>query len=131
MTHIFFLDADMIFEPDYIQRLIDHNLDIVGANYSEKKLPLSSTIKINGEHVLMIDHPDKPFKVDGLGSGFMLVKMSVFNKLKPPYFYAPMGEDINDFTTEDYYFCQQAKKAGFDAWCDPSLKVRHMGDYLY
>lgn len=135
-THLFILDADMTFDPFYIQKLIECDKDIIGADYHEKKFPLTPTIKRfdkDGE-LIIVPHkklPKKVFEVDLLPGGFMMIKMSVFDKLERPYFQAPSGATYQDFTTEDYYFSRKAKAAGFKLWCDPSLKVGHVGEHIY
>jgi hypothetical protein len=57
--------------------------------------------------------------------------MSVFNKLTRPYF--PMSFDDKGQVTvsEDIGFCEKAKDAGFDIWCDPTVEVKHYGDFAY
>jgi len=32
---------------------------------------------------------------------------------------------------EDVYFFRKAKKAGFNVYCDFSIKIGHIGDYIY
>lgn len=135
-THIIMIDADMTFDPYSIQKLIECDKDIIGADYNEKKFPLTPTIKRFDENdeLILVPHEDLPkevFEVDRLPGGFTLIKMSVFKKLKRPYFQAPSGKTYEDFTTEDYWFSKLAKKAGFSLWCDPSLRVGHVGEHIY
>jgi hypothetical protein len=57
--------------------------------------------------------------------------MSVFDKLPKPWFTTRIeGEKI---LGEDYYFCEQAAKAGFEIWCDGNLsrEVGHIGQKIY
>ena len=135
-THILFIDPDMIFPIDTIQKLMDADKDIVGANYHEKKVPVLSTIKKRNkkDKNIPIDEDNIPkelFEVFALGGGMMLVKMDVFDKIKSPYFQAPSGESIHDFMTEDVWFCERVQKAGIKVWCDGSLEVHHAGEFFY
>ena len=70
------------------------------------------------------------FKASGTGTGFMLIKTKVFDKLKKPYFVAWEDEDGNHHT-EDIEFCINARKAGFDVWISPTIKIGHIGTYEY
>ena len=38
-THILWLDSDMMFPPDTVQRLLSHNLSIVAGNYVTRQYP--------------------------------------------------------------------------------------------
>lgn len=132
VTHLMFVDADQTFPPDGIKRLLDHDKDIIGASYNERKLPLISTVKLmdnNGEIVGgQIPLPASAFKAYAVGMGFCLIKMTVFDKLIYPYFDTELEPE---FMTEDIYFCKKARKEGFDIWCDPTLEVGHIGSYQF
>lgn len=136
-SHIMFVDNDQTFKPSAIQRLIDHDKDIVCAPYNARPAPgqpLTSVVKLmddNGD--LLMDNTVKEFeipaglsKVGGSGTGFMLIKTSVFDKLKKPYFVEWQDEN-NVHHTEDIDFCNKARKVGFDIWVNPTIPVGHIG----
>lgn len=66
-----------------------------------------------------------PFRVDYCGFGAVLMHRNVLAKLKAPYF---KYEFINgkDFS-EDFYFCEQARKAKIPLWAVPELECLHIG----
>lgn len=75
-------------------------------------------------------HKDKPFQADIIGAGCMLVKTSIFKKLKRPYFryaYDPLLKDpaLNK-VSEDMYFCAQLKDAGIPILIDPRVQCGHL-----
>src|SRR6185503_12415001 len=41
-THIFFVDSDMQFPPDTLERLLAHDKEIVTVEYSRRQIPVSS-----------------------------------------------------------------------------------------
>lgn len=136
-THIMFIDNDQTFRPSAIQRLIDHDKDIVCAPYNARPAPgqqVVSTIKLldeNGELPMdggtkEFEIPAGLFKVGGSGTGFMLIKTSVFGKLKKPYFVAWEDEE-GVHHTEDIEFCIKARKAGYDIWANPTIPIGHIG----
>lgn len=139
MTHIMFVDTDMIFPEDGISRLLSHNKDIVGGNYNVRLDPTSGefsgpTVKmlVDGKPVSMLAEgfPTELFKCYALPLGFMLVKLSVFDKLLRPYFETHVDNN-NKHMTEDIDFCQKANEAGFELWCDPTIRIGHIGSYTY
>lgn len=136
-THIMFIDNDQTFRPSAIQRLIDNDKDIVCAPYNARPAPggpLVSVIKLMDEKGnLRTDGSHQDFnlgkglvKVGGSGTGFMLIKLSVFDKLKKPYFVA-YEEPDGTHHTEDIEFCVQARKAGFDVWANTTIPIGHVG----
>ena len=132
-THLMFIDNDMVFPPHGINQLLEANKDIIGANYHERGLPLNSTVKLADKAGNLLagredNFPKVPFKVYAVATGFMLINLSVLEKLEKPYFDV---WDNNEFCTDDFYFCKKAGKAGVEVWCDPTLVVKHIGDFLY
>ena len=148
-THLMFIDADMIFPPDGINKLLDHDKDIILANYNsrgvhevvsqennETRLILASTLKMGDKkdgNYDVIDFEtlpkDRIFQVAGGGTGFMLIKTSVFEKLPYPWFVA--SEEGREWTTEDIFFCELARSKGIEIYCDPTIKMGHIGEYTY
>lgn len=135
-THVFFVDCDMEFGPDTLARLLAHDKDIVGTLYNYRGiLPPQGVTKFFGKHgepvIEITDMPETLFKVAGIGTGCCLVKTSVFKEVEPPYF--PMEWDKNGdvYLTEDIGFCEKVRAKGYDVWCDPTIKVNHIGEYLY
>lgn len=59
-------------------------------------------------------------KVDVTGGGCMMIRTSIFDKIKEPWF-----KPEHEFGT-DIQLCKQAREAGFEVWCDTSLEIGHM-----
>lgn len=132
--YLLFIDADMDFDQFALQKLLDLNKDVVGANYNQRQLPLISTVKFLGDdgkykNVDGKDFPTVPFKCGAVATGFMLIKMSVFDKIEKPWFF--FDEVDGDLIGEDVFFCRQCIKAGIEIWCDPTISIAHIGDFLY
>jgi hypothetical protein len=118
-----------------LTKLLAHDKPIVGAAYHYRRLPLETTVKIAGADgkltaVPADEIPTEPFRCYAVGTGLMLVQLSVFDKLPQPwFFFRHSGEGLE--TGEDVWFCEQAAKAGLEVWCDPTLRVRHLGQYAF
>lgn len=123
------LDVDGSIGPnvnyDLIDRLIQHNKDICGALYFQKEgecapvLMKRSTEK--GYRFLRTDELVGGLQqVDVAGGGCLMIRMSVFDKLKQPHF-APEFEYGTDIQ-----LCRAAQEKGFEVWADTSIKLGHL-----
>ena len=118
---LFSLDSDMVFPPDTLIRLIDEDKDIIGGNYARRdKLLESTAIGLDGQRL----SPKEMgvVAVKGIGMGIVLIKRKVFERLDKPYFL--FTHDPNKTPpdlSEDFYFCNKARQAGFTVYCHGSL----------
>ena len=127
-THLLFVDSDMQFEKDAVRRLLEANKDIIGADYNRRKLPLEKTA-IREER--QGDREEPLLKAFSVGTGFMLIKLSIFDFLPEPWFFWESNTNGDLTTGEDYWFCRLAREKGFEVWVDLSLQVKHLGEYAY
>ena len=136
-THILFIDDDMTFPENTIERLLAHNKAIVGVASNSRMLPLRPTVagltEDGGPKVFDSPKqlPDQPFKCYSVGMGVALVDCSVFDVIEKPWFefhVAPTGKII---TGEDEHLCNQVRAKGLEVYCDPTLKIGHLGEYTY
>lgn len=144
--YLMFIDSDMVFTADAIRRLLNRNKDIIGANYNYKLSDRVSVTKIDpdvispefyeddprfpGVKKFSMKMPTEPIIVRAVGTGFLLIKTDVFRKIPKPWFWFELSDDGN-LIGEDVYFCDKAKKFGFDVWCDPTIPVGHIGTQVY
>jgi hypothetical protein len=139
--YILWIDADMRFPKDTIERLISLDLPIVGVNAttrSEPVRPTAKNLKIDFEEKtnswLPVNSKGKTGieKVTAIGCGVMLVKAEVFKNTPEPWywFYELPGKKIMG---EDVHFCVQAFDAGFETFVDHDLTqlIGHVGSYTY
>lgn len=122
-THLLFVDTDMVFDKDALNKLIKHKKDIVGVTYNTRKLPSERILWTKGEGDF--------YEAEAVPTGFMLIDLKVFKKLPHPWFFWEVDTMGNPVTGEDYWFCRLAREHGFKVWVDLSIKVLHCGDYLY
>jgi hypothetical protein len=125
-THVLFVDHDMVFPPNALETLLSRGKDIIGVEYNKRKFPLEPVFKPLGETKI-----DEPYKADYVGTGLMLIDLSIIPKMTKPWFL--MGRDSNGQVVvgEDAWFCKTARDCGFDTWIDPTVKTGHLGDYQY
>ena len=132
VTHLLFVDTDMVFQPSAIEKLIKADKDIIGVRTHLRQLPPASTVAVvdeNGENP-MPDSETELFECYGVGTGFMLIKSDVLKKMEKPRFMFDFSKD-GSVIGEDIWFCRKARQMGYKIWCDPMVKVGHIGDFLY
>jgi choline kinase len=131
-THLLFLDDDMTFPPETLEQLLSHEKEIVGVVASPRIITENTTVlKLDGEVLTTSEIPKELFEVAHVGTGVMLIDMEVFKKIDQPYFKFTTHPNGMTLDGEDAYFCQQARKKDIKIYCDPTLSIGHIGDYLY
>jgi hypothetical protein len=125
-THVLFIDSDMRFPDDTVDRLLAYNAPIIGANAVQRTMPELWTARKQGRSLSSIGRTGIE-AVDSLGFGAMLIKLSVFDVLKRPWFSTPYEGDTH--VGEDLTFCREASRAGFSIYVDHDLSqvVKHTG----
>ncbi len=124
-SHILFVDCDMVFPHDVIPKLLAHKKQIVGVEYNKREFPLK------GVQEPLTEASDTLYKAKHAGTGLLLIDLSIFEKLKGPWF--NFGRDSQGALVlgEDVWFCNTARDAGVDTWIDSTIKVGHLGEYMY
>lgn len=134
--YLWLVDNDMAIPADALPRLLAHSKDVIGADYSYRRFPLQSTVKLlnsQGEIVVAdrTSFPAHPFIVHAIGSGCTLIQVDALRRIPQPWFALEWGADGDLTKTDDVWFCEQAKKVGIETWCDPAIEVGHIGDYVF
>jgi hypothetical protein len=83
---------------------------------------------MNHETLESISKRTKPFTVDYIGGGWMMVAKGVFENMEYPWWGPKLQKfenGIQDFCGEDVSFCLDAKKLGIDIIVDPRVRVGH------
>lgn len=137
-THILWIDSDMRFPREVIERLLERDLDIVAANCSRRRPPAS--------FIALGYDPDKGFynvqttpestgvePVVAVGFGVMMVKAEVFKAMPKPWHQLIWNEADQRFVGEDMEWCAKAKAHGFTVHIDHDLskEILHTGTHDY
>lgn len=135
-SHLMFVDSDMAYPDDGIAVLASRDKQIIGANYNLRYLPLRSTVKMSNEKGVLLDVPGDqlpkiPFKCYAVATGFMLIQTEVFRRIEKPWFFQEWDPIRQSIIGEDVYFCKKARGKDIGVWCDPTIEVKHIGDYKY
>jgi hypothetical protein len=184
-THLMFIDSDIGFNADDVVTMLtfmsdESPYDVLCGPYPKKtiswekiKLAVDKGIADNDPNVLsnfvgdyvfnpvngtgVIPLNGEPAEIMEAGTGFMMIKRKVFEKIAseyPQYSYKPdhvrtahfdgsreitmfFQADIDPFgetkryLSEDYWFCQLARKSGHQVWLCPWMSLQHVGSYIF
>lgn len=129
---MFFLDYDVAPPPNALVKLLSLKVPIAAGVYHLKQVPSYPLIQIKGWDYAFEDYEiGDLIKADGSGMGCTLIKMDVFKKIEKPWFktvhqYVGNGSRLLPGMTEDIYFCEKARAAGFDIIVDTSIQCGHV-----
>lgn len=134
--YVMWFDSDMIFQSDTLIKLmndLDDGKDFVSGLYFRRTNPFTPVlfkkleVDENGEptHEGYDDYPDEIFEIAGCGFGCVLMKTDMLIDMANEYgavWFAPIGN-----IGEDCAFCIRARNMGYKLYCDPNVKLGHMG----
>jgi len=133
MTHILFLDDDVVPRPDILKKLLAHDKDIVTGLYlmrSHPHLPiLFDESYTNGSCRFSILRPGLKglVEVKNTGLGAALIKTDVFKKMADDLPWIRLGQCEKDHWCDDIDFFNRARDIyGYKIWCDLECPVGHM-----
>ncbi len=132
------LDNDHVHHPETVLRLINHNVDVVGALAFRRGEPYDPQIYVrrdDGEYLQPSEWTDDLLEGTIVGAAAICIKRSVFEKLDAvgapyPYFRMMYEPGKDHFLGEDWYFGLMCEEAGIPHHCDMGLIAPHL-DTLY
>lgn len=181
-THLMFIDADIGFNAQDVVALLilqdrEEKYDVIGGAYPKKciswekiKLAVDKGFadkdpnildKFVGDYVFNPKNGaqsiriDEPAEVLEIGTGFMMIRRSVFDRFKeafPEYAYKPdhartehfkgdreivayfdcsIDPETRRYLSEDYHFCQLIQKIGCKIWLCPWMQLTHTGTMIF
>lgn len=170
-THLMFIDADIGFNPNDIISMVQADESVVCGLYPAKSLDwdrVRNAIKAGVPNealgvqsccfVFQTEKPEDGYvsfgerslkPVTHAGTGFMLIKREVFEKLKettptytnnspqywkePTYAFFQLSVDdvSNELLSEDYHFCKLWLKAGGSIYIAQWILLKHQGTYWF
>jgi len=137
-SHILFIDSDMTFPQDMVQRLLKHDVDIVATNCARRRMPTGPTAQNydeNGNRQPVYTMPDSTGleEIGSVGTGVMLIKKEVFQNMSEPWFDMPWQTGKRGYMGEDVFFCKKAQELGFKVYIDHdvSKEIGHIGTFEF
>ena len=125
-THVLWLDSDMTFGDGIVDDLLFCGKDMVCGAFVGRRQTFAPCV-YEDTHAFPMkkvrEFGTTPFQVDGCGFALVLTKTEVLRKVKEQF--GTCFTPTEDFG-EDLAFCDRAKKAGFEIWCEPTVRPGHM-----
>lgn len=148
-THLMFIDVDLGFDPESILKLLCNNQDVVGGLYPKKSLPISYVVNTVQDPQLS---SEDTVEVSTLGTGFMLIKRHVIEKMIGTFPELKYKDDIGfgkqyehnmyalfdtaispdqHYLSEDWTFCYRWRQMGGRIFANTTIKLDHSGFYKF
>ncbi len=148
-THLMFIDADIGWEPWHLLVMLNADKDVIGGLYPMKTMPVKWVV--NGVEGGEVSEDGNLQEVSKTGTGFMLIKRHVFEKLNRHPSVKPFANDIglpaelnqymktyfdtavreNRYYSEDWTFCENWRDFGGKVWVDKRVLLKHTGHYVF
>lgn len=132
-THLLWLDTDMVFPANTVQRLLAHGQPFVAANCAMKELPPKATaVGVDGERVVSLGARGLT-RVQHVGLAVALLEAELFRQTPQPWFPFMWVEELHKYAGEDVSFCRKLLDRGVRLLVDNelSMEVFHVGSYRY
>lgn len=124
-THLFFIDADVGFEPQAALRVLMSGHDVAAGVYP---------IKHDGAGFPIDLEAVGPVQADGFAAaneaptGFMCIARRVLETIRHPFDEMRNGDE---HLSEDYAFCERWRALGGKVHVDTTARLSHQGTKLY
>lgn len=151
---LMFIDDDVVITPFDATKIMylahEKKLDIVGAAYvtKSKRNPGFAVMPLFNDGNMRFGKHGGLYEMKYISTGCMCISRHVFEKMVEtkaihdcvhqqqryyPFFqHREMEIDgIWEDMSEDWFFCEQAKRLGFKIWLDSTIRLSHIGDYEY
>lgn len=146
-THLMFVDSDIGWDDWNVLLLLSHQVDVVGGLYPLKGLPLKWVVNsFKGA-----EQKEHLQEVSRAGTGFLLIKRDVFDKLNDHPRVIPYQNDVGldknldphmrtyfdtmvkdgRYFSEDWTFCENWREMGGKIWVDKRVILKHIGNFSY
>lgn len=146
---VLWIDSDVVFNVNDVVKIINHNLPICAGAYPFKN-PHTRQMTIT-----MIDDEEIEFgnnklvEIQCAATGFLFITKEVYHSIIEKYnmplcntsFDQPcypvfkpdnwLIDGVDYYLGEDYSFCMRARECGYKIILDPSIKLGHIGSYVY
>lgn len=136
IDYLFFVDSDVICEPDVLKKLLAKEKDIICGLFRYRAPPNGRPLWFRRTHPTEISKETGVWKItfitneevenlgdvleiDCCGFGAILIKREVLGKVK-------LHKSPNDHYGADIHFCYDAKLLGYRIFGDPFAKCNHL-----
>ena len=143
------IDSDIGFHPDAVEKLRAHDLPLVCGIYAKKGQREFACKVVPGTQKMLFGRNGGLHEVWYAATGFFLVRRQVYLDIQfklnlplcnesfggavIPYF-MPMTRPHNGgswYLGEDYAFCERTRQVGYKIFADTTIRLWHIGNYRF
>jgi hypothetical protein len=146
---LLWIDSDIGFDPNDVERLREHRLPIVCGLYAKKGPREFACSFLDETESVLFGKAGGLTQIRYAGFGFALTRRAAYEQIrqqqnlpvcnlqfgKPlvPYFMPLVAEAGSGawYLGEDYAFCHRARASGIPIWADTTIRLWHVGSYRY
>ncbi len=146
---LMWIDSDIAFEPDAIDRLRSHNLPISCAVYPKKGKHAFASNFSGATKQVVFGKRGELVEIPYAGAGFLHTRREVYEAVRDHYrlpacnerfgrpmipFFQPMVVPDGAghwYLAEDFAFCHRVRECGYQIMADTTIRLKHIGSYLY
>lgn len=150
-SHFMFIDADIEWEPEAVERLIGSGFDVCCGAYPFKRFPAEFVFhrEPDPDGRVATDRRTGYWRIANAATGFLMIKRQVFERMieaypetrvrmfdgqeriEDCYFLFDNSIEEEQYWTEDYTFTRRWRRIGGQVWLDPHIKLRHWGLHAF
>jgi hypothetical protein len=146
---LFWIDSDIVFEPDDVDRMRAHPHPIVCGIYPKKGARELACHVMPGTRQIMFGADGGVIEIKFAATGFLLTRAHVYHDIQAfhrlpacntqygtphvPYFLPLIADEGQGpwYLNEDYAFCHRARAAGHVIMADTRVRLWHIGRCKY
>lgn len=117
-THVLFIDDDIVPQPDYLVRMLKHNVDVVAGLCTRRQDPPIPNARLYNKESKRFEElwewPDGLVEVGAVGTGFMLVSRNALQQSAEIYFQCVHEKSIYGMPEEAAKIMQEERTKAFD-----------------
>jgi hypothetical protein len=152
-TETMWIDSDMLFRPDGVDKLRGHNLPVCSGVAVKKAKRALALHALPGTNEIVLGDEGGLIEVLYIGTAFLHVRKEVYDRVQAvcrlplcnerfgnslvPNFqpfaiqdpFSPPESGWRWYLGEDFAFCERARQAGFKIMADTTIRLGHIGSY--
>lgn len=144
------IDADIGFSVEDVEKLRKHNLPISSGIYPKKGQRRVASSLLPGTNQITFGKQGGLIEIQYAATGFLHVRREVYEMIQDklslpvcnqrfnlpmiPFFQPLIVDDPPEgqwYLAEDFSFCERARRAGLKIYADTTIRLKHFGSYGY
>lgn len=136
-THLLFVDDDMIFGADAVEKLLLDHKDVVMGNCFTRKYPCTPAYghfdkETKGKSAPFTAYEKNALQpVEYVGMALTLISRRALEAVGEKPFREIHYDETNIDMSEDISFCRRALDKGIVPWVDTRVQVGHIGEHVF